>query len=285
MSDNQDAKPHRAKLQRRGSFQLQTTSNMAQMTKSKDSPSETEAMVTVKVSMGEDSQSFIIHKNFTCYYSPYFGVAFNSGFIESETHTCHMEDVSPGAFALFVEWIYTQQIPCDERLHYRKATENLVGLWLLADRCLVPKLQNQALVLDRERRRLNYRLASSAAQVYEETSVDSPFRRFPLTGPRKSQAMVTINVSLGIQKETFVVHKNFICFYSPFFDAAFNGAFKEGETQVLDLDDASPAAFSLFVNWLYTQRIEFPGGEEVHLRTLIELWILGSRCLVPKIQK
>ncbi|CAG8950236.1 hypothetical protein HYFRA_00008474 [Hymenoscyphus fraxineus] len=362
---------------------------MAQMTNSKESFLETEAMVTVKVSMGEDSQSFIIHKNFICYYSPYFAVAFNGGFIESETHTCHMEDVSPGAFALFVDWIYTQQIPCDERLHYRKATENLVGLWLLADRCLVPKLQNQALVvLDRERRRLNYRLASSAAQVYEETSVDSPFRRyfvlvvatavinesietsagmpremlvdvinvlkskrnshggwvnfspgelsgffvntrenkesifrrrlgpdslvidltsaFPyqriparfsvsshepllnfrlsLTRPRRSQAMVTINVSLNHLKDTFIVHKNFICFYSPFFDAAFNGAFKEAETQVLDLEDTSPTVFGLFVNWLYTQRLEFPGGENISMSNLIDLWILGSRCLVPKIQ-
>jgi hypothetical protein len=34
-------------------------------------------------------------------------------------------------------------------------------------------------------------------------------------------------------EQTFLVHKEIICFYSHFFDAAFNGKFQEGKTQCM----------------------------------------------------
>jgi len=46
--------------------------------------------------------------------------------------------------------------------------------------------------------------------------------------------------------KTFRIHKNFICYYSPFFDAAFNGKFVEGETQSMKLEDTCAEAFGGF---------------------------------------
>lgn len=89
------------------------------------------------------------------------------------------------------------------------------------------------------------------------------------------------------RKETFTVHKLFICQYSPFFDAAFNGDFEEGATQELDLPDTDPSAFSILVDWLYTQRvtpIQSDGDENPELTRLIKLWILADRFLIPRLQ-
>lgn len=96
--------------------------------------------------------------------------------------------------------------------------------------------------------------------------------------------MVTIKVSLDEAEDTFAVHKNFICFYSPYFKAAFNGSFEEGESQTLNLEDASPSAFAIFVNWLYTQRIEEPNSDKLTMSNLLELWLLADRILIPRLQ-
>jgi BTB/POZ domain len=89
--------------------------------------------------------------------------------------------------------------------------------------------------------------------------------------------MVTINV--GPKKQSFVVHKTFICHYSLFF----NAAFKEGESQSLDLEDADPAMFSIFVQWIYSQGIDQkPKPPSVTL--LIKLWVFAELALVPKLQ-
>ena len=41
----------------------------------------------------------------------------------------------------------------------------------------------------------------------------------------------------------FIIHKEFACYVSPVFDAAFNSNFVEGQTQTYKLDDTTPRAF------------------------------------------
>jgi hypothetical protein len=96
--------------------------------------------------------------------------------------------------------------------------------------------------------------------------------------------MVTINLKPLEQKrkrKVFVVHKNFICHYSPYFDAAFNGNFEEARSQALDLEDINPFMFEMFVSWIYTQDVCYPDGEAGYL---ILLWLLAERFLVPRLQ-
>ena len=80
------------------------------------------------------------------------------------------------------------------------------------------------------------------------------------------------------------MHKNFICHYSPFFDAAFNNSnFVEGTTQTMDLD-ADPKVFALFVNWVYCQTLEGPFDQAFKGEDYFYLWIMADRFLVPRLQ-
>lgn len=96
--------------------------------------------------------------------------------------------------------------------------------------------------------------------------------------------MVKVKVSLDDKRDEFLIHKSFICFYSPYFTAAFNGPFKEGESQASELEDMCPIAFSVFVNWIYTQRIERTEGKVLLREALLELWLLAERLLIPRLQ-
>jgi hypothetical protein len=58
--------------------------------------------------------------------------------------------------------------------------------------------------------------------------------------------MATIFV--GEAKEPLHVHKKYICHYSPYFDAAFNRNFAEGESQTLEFRGSGADVFGIFVN-------------------------------------
>jgi hypothetical protein len=75
-----------------------------------------------------------------------------------------------------------------------------------------------------------------------------------------------------------------ICHYSPFFNAAFNSTMIEGQTQSMELDDIEADTFGLFVNWLYTQKIERADDTNLTAEELGKLWILGQRFIIPQLQ-
>ena len=81
----------------------------------------------------------------------------------------------------------------------------------------------------------------------------------------------------------FLVHKNIICHYSPYFSAAFNGNFVEGRTKTINLD-VDEKAFGILVNWLYTQDIFSENGDQPSLAPLARLWIMAEEFLMPEFQ-
>jgi BTB/POZ domain len=85
-------------------------------------------------------------------------------------------------------------------------------------------------------------------------------------------------------KETFEVYKDFICYYSPFFRAAFNGPFKEGQTQTMEFTDTHPVIFGLFVLWLYSQGLDGYHENPELAPNLVKLWILADTALIPQLQ-
>ncbi|KAE9376555.1 hypothetical protein N431DRAFT_331169, partial [Stipitochalara longipes BDJ] len=124
------------------------------------------------------------------------------------------------------------------------------------------------------------------------------------------QEIVTIIVGKGSEAQTFKVHKDTICYYSPFFASAFNGHFLEGQSQSMKLDDFDGSVFGLLVAWLYTMTIS-DDDIEIKAQTetsstsnskpiaidssntsargkdalrLAKLWVLGQRFLIPDIQ-
>ena len=104
--------------------------------------------------------------------------------------------------------------------------------------------------------------------------------------------MVTIILSrrspfmgLPTKDVKFCIHKKFICYHSPFFAAAFNGPFIEGETQTMKLDDVDAKLFGIFTNWLYTQDLMNGDGNYLSdIADLAKLWILAQRFLMPRMQ-
>ncbi|KAF2459689.1 hypothetical protein BDY21DRAFT_275119, partial [Lineolata rhizophorae] len=54
----------------------------------------------------------------------------------------------------------------------------------------------------------------------------------------------------------FVIHRDLLTHYSPFFAAALKGNFAEAETQKVNLPDERVDTFEIFVEWLYSQRLD-----------------------------
>ncbi|KAE9376527.1 hypothetical protein N431DRAFT_452942 [Stipitochalara longipes BDJ] len=101
---------------------------------------------------------------------------------------------------------------------------------------------------------------------------------------RQSQSFVTILAGKGDAQEEFRVHKNVITYFSPFFDAAFNSNFIEGQTQTMTLEDIEAPIFGLFNNWLYIRKVEREDGNALQLIEYAKLWSLSQRFLIPKLQ-
>jgi hypothetical protein len=68
--------------------------------------------------------------------------------------------------------------------------------------------------------------------------------------------LAKVIVGVGGQAQTFLIHKDLFCHKSPYFRAAFDGAFKKGVEQKLELDDVEPQTFAPLAAWVYTGTIE-----------------------------
>ncbi|TVY45902.1 hypothetical protein LSUB1_G000480 [Lachnellula subtilissima] len=105
---------------------------------------------------------------------------------------------------------------------------------------------------------------------------------------REPQNTVTIYVrareNMSFQK--YIIHKNFICYYSGYFDAAFHSNFKEGESQEINLEDTSPSdVFGVFVNWMYTQKLVLSEGSPLFMFwSYVALWTFAEMRIIPMLQ-
>ncbi|TVY19576.1 hypothetical protein LARI1_G003408 [Lachnellula arida] len=108
--------------------------------------------------------------------------------------------------------------------------------------------------------------------------------------PTLSQPQDTVAVYVRLRKEwpfeKYTIHKNFICYYSGYFDAAFNSSFKEGESQEVYLEDTRPLAFGIFVNWMYTQKLVSIEGPPflINSESYAFLWVFAEMRMIPMLQ-
>ncbi|ESZ96728.1 hypothetical protein SBOR_2872 [Sclerotinia borealis F-4128] len=70
-----------------------------------------------------------------------------------------------------------------------------------------------------------------------------------------------LHVQVGDDLKDFGVHKDLICHYSPYFNAAFTSGFEETRTGVMKLSTTEPEVFELFYHWLYTQDLYLPAWD------------------------
>ncbi|TVY15073.1 hypothetical protein LARI1_G006125, partial [Lachnellula arida] len=151
----------------------------------------------VTLVVGPEKKEFVVHKEFACQYSPVFKAAFNGEFIEGQTQTYALEDVTEPVARLLVNWLYTQQLDlCRyEAGHAEKKVEDLslCQLWVLAgksnlaltmrnlgtrNKLLLPGLQNLIVHTIQEiNRATNVTCTGSVKYVYQNTCEESPLRK------------------------------------------------------------------------------------------------------------
>lgn len=98
-----------------------------------------------------------------------------------------------------------------------------------------------------------------------------------------------ITLLIGKDNKKFVVHKTFACYYSPVFDAAFNGAFDNSKTQTYDLGEVEENTVALLVAWIYSQKIVTPEAAvnetfKAFQFNLVRLWVLADQLMIPQLQ-
>jgi hypothetical protein len=127
--------------------------------------------------VGPAKKEFVIHKSFVCHVSPVLRAAFNSNFVEGQTQRYILEDTTEAAFHLFSEWVYTQNIYWDGESKDEPSSFSLPRVWVLAEKLLVPKLQNRAMDLIEDVQKNRGTFGSTVFWVYENTCCGSPLRR------------------------------------------------------------------------------------------------------------
>lgn len=113
-----------------------------------------------------------------CNYSPVLKAAFNSTFVEGQTQIYKLDDTTNDTFTLFVQWIYKQTLENPtEASEISKHWAALTRLWVLAEKILIPHLQNQVLTnFDEYRKSIHNISTSEIPFIYENTKVGSPLR-------------------------------------------------------------------------------------------------------------
>ncbi|KUJ19798.1 uncharacterized protein LY89DRAFT_731051 [Mollisia scopiformis] len=120
--------------------------------------------------------------------------------------------------------------------------------------------------------------------------------------------IVTFHVGSGDDEKKFIVHKSLACQVSPVWEKAFNRAFIEGQTLSCTLLDVKPNPFTLLVKWIYGRDLDTEATKVMKILSglsgsakddeneklqktvddqdisLIQLWILADRLLIPHLQ-
>lgn len=93
----------------------------------------------VKLYVGPKRKEFGVHKSLLCKSSHFFDAALNGPYIEGQEGKMYLPEDDPGAFSLYVEWLYRGSIRqgnTEQHLH------DLYDLYLLAEKICLIKLKN-----------------------------------------------------------------------------------------------------------------------------------------------
>ncbi|KAL2072754.1 hypothetical protein VTL71DRAFT_12097 [Oculimacula yallundae] len=134
--------------------------------------SDPEDIVTLIAGEDLSEKPMNVHKEVACHYSPVLKAAFNRRFQEGESQTYRIEDYM---YNRNLDIDSFDPIPADKNL----ADKMLIEIWVLADKLLIPGLQNFA-IFELEDLGKRYKTTSTDCleYVYERTPSGSPLRKF-----------------------------------------------------------------------------------------------------------
>lgn len=94
---------------------------------------------------------------------------------------------------------------------------------------------------------------------------------------------------VGEERQEFHVNKTVLTQISPFFKAAFDGAWTESRSKTMELPDIEPILFAALIDWAYSGSIVSEHavmGENYCLtvRSLVQLHIIADRFQIPALK-
>ena len=93
---------------------------------------------------------------------------------------------------------------------------------------------------------------------------------------RLQGAPETVDIFVGESKHLWRIHKLLLVDSSDFFKKALNGHFREGKEQRISFEEDSSAAFTIYVQWLYTGTFNTS-----ILDVLFQAYVFGDKVSCP----
>ena len=102
-----------------------------------------------------------------------------------------------------------------------------------------------------------------------------------------------VKIFVGPKRKEWIIHEDLICDRSDYFKAAFNDGFKETDEKEIYLDDDDPAAFALFVDWIYGAELRGKRGQYTSSKLTLEwpqvqklcaLWVFADKIRLPELK-
>jgi hypothetical protein len=106
--------------------------------------------IMVKIYVGQDKESWVLHQEVICERSEFFRKAFTGGFHESEKKEIYLEEEDPRMFGHFVNWLYGKKLYCHKdhanpsEITFKHVREWL-ALYIFADKISLRALADEAL--------------------------------------------------------------------------------------------------------------------------------------------
>ena len=92
-----------------------------------------------------------------------------------------------------------------------------------------------------------------------------------------------VDIFVGAQRFKFRMHEAILSDRSPFFKAAFEGRFKEGEEKTMDLPEDDPISFGLFAEWAYSRQ-HVPPHSTRRVMAFIRLYCMADRFCIESLK-
>lgn len=108
-------------------------------------------MVTIVATYGFTEKTFVLHEEVVYQHSPVLKAALSGSFVEGQSRIYRLEDTKHDTVRMLCKWLYSQQIETPFPIYDLSSVQlqamkdyrrNLIDLWILADRLIIPSLQN-----------------------------------------------------------------------------------------------------------------------------------------------
>lgn len=128
--------------------------------------------------VGPEKVKFGIHKGLLCRYSRYFSAALNGSFKEAQTGIVDLADETIPVIRMFNLWLYTQKIVGRDSSEDVIKCQDLIDLYIFAEKRVIPKLQDAAILALLKQMQTREKIPIAyVTRIWENTAEKSGLRR------------------------------------------------------------------------------------------------------------